>query len=133
MNWPDVDKELLSTLPPVLRAVVRALGFQRAKEWLREVGGVNVNIPKRLDCTLGLEPDELSRLREVLAPHMDEAGRVWMPKADKLLRITRNQFIQRRKMVESIREQSRLYGLSSRMITIIRTDADDEKQQFDLF
>lgn len=133
MNWPDVDKELLSTLPPVLRAVVRALGFQRAKDWLHQYGGINVNIPKRLERSLDLEPDELARLREVLAPHMDAAGRVWMPKADKLLRITRNQFIQRRKMVESIREQSRLYGLSSRMITNIRTDATEEKQQFDLF
>lgn len=132
-TWPEVDPELLSTLPPVLRAVVRALGFQRAKDWLHLYGGININIPKQLERALDLEPDELARLREVLARHMDAAGRLWMPKADKLLRITRNQFIQRRKAVESIREQSRLYGLSSRMITIIRTEMDEEKEQLDLF
>lgn len=133
MDWPVIDPDLLSTLPPVLRAVVRALGFVRAKEWLQVHGGVNVNIPFHKEAALGLEPDELARLRETLAPHMDAAGRVWMTKADKLLQMSRNVCIKRSKHQESIREQARTYGLSSRMITIIRNDQDDEKQQFDLF
>lgn len=133
MQWTDVDAELLTTLPPVLRAVVKALGFVRAKEWLQDHGGVNVNIPFHKDRALDLEPDELDRMRIALAPHMDAAGRVWMTKADKLLQLSRNVCIQRGKLRESIREQARAYGLSSRMITIIRNDCDDDKQQFDLF
>lgn len=131
MDWPVVDPELLSTLPPVLRAVVRALGFVRAKEWLQEHGGVNVKIPHHKEAALGLAADELSRMREALAPHMDADGRVWMTKADKLLQMSRNVCIQRGKLRESIRDQARTYGLSSRMITIIRGEEDDG--QADLF
>ena len=66
-SFPAVDEELLKTLPPVLRAVVRALGFGRAREWLADHGGVNVSIPAYRTQALGLEPDELARLRITLA------------------------------------------------------------------
>lgn len=133
MDWPVVDPDLLSTLPPVLRAIVRALGYVRAREWLRETGGVNVNIPLRKERALGLEPDELTRLREVLAPHLDAAGRLSMPKVDKLIAMTRNASIKRNAPLQSISEQARAYGLSSRQITNIRREENDDRRQFDLF
>lgn len=131
MQWPAVDPELLRSLPPVLAAVVRALGFGRARDWLLDHGGVNVSVPKRRSSALGLEPDELARLRETLAPHMDAADRVWMPKADKLFIRVRDAQIRREKYHVSINAQARLYGLSSRQVTNIRRDGDE--RQADLF
>lgn len=133
MSFPAVDPDLLATLPPVLRAVVRALGYLRAREWLREYGGVNVNVPLRKERALGLEADELDRLREVLAPHLDALGRVWLPKADKLLALSRNASIRGEAHKQSINAQARAYGLSSRQILNIRREENDEKPQFDLF
>lgn len=131
MIWPTVDPELLRTLPPVLGAVVRALGFGRAREFLSAHGGVNVIVPKFRCAGLGLEPDELARLRETLAPHMDAAGRVWMPKPDKLFIRVRDAQIKRDKYNASINGQARQYNLSSRQILNIRREGDD--RQADLF
>ena len=47
LTWPAVDEELLRTLPPVLRGVVMALGFVRARLFLVQHGGVNVSIPRQ--------------------------------------------------------------------------------------
>ncbi|MDR0997176.1 MAG: hypothetical protein LBL69_05905 [Zoogloeaceae bacterium] len=66
MAAPDTDPRLLATLPPVLRAVVKALGFARARGFLAEHGGRPANIPLRLSVWGGLEPDELARLRAIL-------------------------------------------------------------------
>lgn len=131
MIWPTVDPELLRTLPPVLGAVVRALGFGRAKEFLVEHGSVNVIVPKRRCAGLGLDRDELARLREALEPHMDAAGRVWMPKPDKLFIRVRDAQIKREKYNTSINGQARQYKLSSRHILNIRRETND--RQFDLF
>lgn len=130
MDWPAVDPDLLAMLPPVVKAVVRALGYIRAREWLREHGGVNVIIPRQKVRALGLEPDELERLRQTLAPHLDAAGRLWLPKADKLLQLSRNASIRRDAVRQTINAQARAYGLSSRQITNIRRD---EERQLDLF
>lgn len=130
-HWPAVDADLLRTLPPVLRAVVRALGFGRAKRFLIDHGGINVCIPKHRSSSLGLEADELERLNEALAPHMDAQGRVWMPKPDKLFQRVRNADINRRKYMQSINEQAREHNLSSRQILNIRRETDD--RQLDLF
>ena len=128
MDWPTVDSELLTLLPPVLKAVVRALGYVRAREWLDTHGGVNINIPARKDAAIDLLPAELMRLRETLAPHMDAAGRVWMPKPDKLWQLARNASIRACADQASIREQAFQYRLSSRQITNIRRDAGDDGQ-----
>lgn len=130
-KWPAIDAELLRTLPPVLAAVVRALGFGRAKDFLLDHGGVNVSVPKHRSATLGLEPGELARLRETLAPHMDASGRVWMPKADKLFIRVRDAQIRKEKYHVSINAQARLHNLSSRQIQNIRRDGDE--RQADLF
>ena len=130
-TWPDVDPELLRTLPPVLGAVVRALGFGRSKAFLAVHGSVNVIVPKRRCAGLGLGQDELERLREALEPHMDAAGRVWMPKPDKLFIRVRNAQIKREKYNTTINGQARQYKLSSRHILNIRRETDD--RQIDLF
>lgn len=124
-HWPSVDVELLRTLPPVLGAVVRALGFGRAKEFLVERGGVNISIPKHRSAGLGLSDDELARLREALAPHMDAADRVWMPKPDKLFIRVRDEQIRREKHRYSITAQARQHHLSSRHILNVRREGDD--------
>lgn len=132
MDFPDVDQSLLATLPPVLRAVVRALGFARAQEWLRDHGGVNVHIPIHKSPALGLGDDELARLAHLLEPHLDANRRFWCPKADKLMMIHRNAAITGNAHRESIARQARQYNLSSRQITNIRRQADTGLQ-VDLF
>ncbi|MBS4015801.1 MAG: DNA-binding protein [Candidatus Latescibacteria bacterium] len=132
MEFPDVAPELLAALPPVLRAVVRALGFVRAQEWLRDHGGVNIHVPVHKSPALGLGDDELARLRVTLAPHMDASGRFTCPKADKLMAIPRNYAIVANMHRESIAKQARIYGLSSRQIQNIRREADTGLQA-DLF
>lgn len=129
--WPEVDDDLLRTFPPVLRSVVRALGFFRAQQWLADHGGVNVSIPVRRTQALGLDPDELIRLRITLAPHLDESGRCWMPKADKLFIRIRNIHIKRERFSASINTLARRHRLSSRQILNICRDDDD--RQLDLF
>ncbi|WP_445368821.1 hypothetical protein ACH5Y9_05385 [Methylomonas sp. BW4-1] len=124
-DFPDVAPELLSTLPPVLRAVVLALGFIRAQEWLRDYGGVNIHLPRHKSSALGLSEDEFMRLRHKLKAHMDENGRVTCPKADKLLRVHRNHAITANMHKESIAQQARMYNLCSKQIQNIRRDADD--------
>lgn len=124
-NFPAVDPELLRSLPPVLAAVVRALGFGRAKDFLLEHGGVNVTVPKRRTATLGIDTDELARLRVTLAPHMDASGRVWLPKPDKLFQRVRNEQIRRDKHKASINSQAHQHRLSSRQIQNIRREDDD--------
>ncbi|MCL1860687.1 MAG: hypothetical protein FWG52_04025 [Proteobacteria bacterium] len=86
-NLPMVDESLLELLPPVLRAVVRALGVNRAREWLIERGGRNVCVPLGRSGAVaqGLSREEAERMRLTLANHMDENGRVSFPKADKLI------------------------------------------------
>lgn len=130
-DWPAVDDELLRTLPPVLRAVVRALGFGRAREWLIDHGGVNVTLPSRSVYAQGLEPDELARMRVTLAPHTDETGRCWMPKADKLFIRVRDAHIKQERNHASINTLARRHRLSSRQILNICREGDD--RQFDLF
>jgi len=130
-QWPAVDDELLRTLPPVLRGVVMALGFVRARLFLVQHGGVNVSIPRHKTAALGLEQEELARLREALALHMDAAGRVWMPKADKLFNRARDTQIRKDRKNTSISALARAHDLSSRHILNICREDDDK--QFDLF
>lgn len=130
-SFPSVDEELLKTLPPVLRAVVRALGFGRAREWLMDHGGVNVTIPTRRTQALGLEPSELARLRETLSPHLDAAGRCWLPKADKLFIRVRDAQIKTERFNSSINTLARRHRLSSRQI--LNICREDDSGQFDLF
>lgn len=129
-SWPPFDEELLKTLPTILRAVVRALGFGRARQWLVRHGGVNVNIPTQYTKALELEADELARLRVTLEPHLDQAGRCWMPKADKLFIRVRDAQIRKDRPHTSINTLARWNNLSSRQILNITREDD---RQLDLF
>lgn len=132
LQWPAVDDELLRTLPPVLRGVVKALGFFRARQFLDRHGGINICLPKHSTKALSIAADELARLRVELAPHMDDDDRVWMPKPDKLFQLTRNMQIKKDRLENSISELALSYKLSSRQILNICRDEDDDRQ-FDLF
>lgn len=132
MEFPDVAPELLSTLPPVLRAIVRALGFVRAQEWLRDHGGVNIHIPLHKSPALGLTDDELQRLMVTLQPHLDANRRFSCPKFDKLMAVHRNHAIISSAHRDSISTQARQYNLTGRHIQNIRRMADTGPQ-FDLF
>lgn len=131
LAWPVIDEELLRTLPPILRGVVMALGFVRAREFLAAHGGVNVVMPKQRTAALGLEQDELARLRQALVLHMDAAGRVWMPKADKLFKRARDTQIRKDRQSHSIAALARAHDLSSKQICNICREGDE--RQFDLF
>lgn len=131
LSWPAVDDELLRSLPPVLRGVVTALGFMRARAFLSAHGGVNVCIPKHRATALGLDADELARLRQALTLHMDAAGRVWMPKADKLFQRARDAQIRHDRKTTSIASLARTHDLSSKQICNICREGDE--RQFDLF
>ncbi|PPD34943.1 MAG: DNA-binding protein [Methylomonas sp.] len=119
-------------LPPILRAIVKALGFARAQAWLADYGGVPLRFFKHKTQALGLAPDELERMRLVLAPHLGARGEFTCPKADKLFMLIRNSAIIQGKERETIRQQARLYNLSSRQIINIRGSVD-KYEQLDLF
>ena len=126
---PAVDESLLELLPPVLRAVVRALGVNRAREWLMDYGGRNVCVPLgRCNVAQGLSQEEVARMRVTLANHMDENGRVTIPKADKLLIHFRDQQIRKDRMKTSISMLSRRYNLTSRQIVNICREDDPGRQ-----
>jgi len=84
LRWPNVDEDVLHTLPPVLRGIVKALGWGRARDFLQNYGGVVIFVPADKDEALGLTKVELQRLRITLADHLGSKRLVATPKADKL-------------------------------------------------
>lgn len=125
LHWPPVDEEALQPLPPVLRAMVKALGFGRASVFLQEYGGLPFTLPKLKDSKMGLMPDELERLRVTLKPHLDADNRIALPKADKLLAYVRDQEIIKHKDTDSIVKQARQYHLTTRHVLNIRGQHND--------
>jgi hypothetical protein len=119
MNFQDVDNDMLSTFPVILRAVVKALGTGRAKEFLVQHGGKRVYIPQAYTPTLGLDVYEIERLRNSLANHLDALGNVFLPKADKIFIWERNSRIRRERECASITELASRYRLSIRQIVNI--------------
>jgi hypothetical protein len=128
LQWPAIDDEVLRTLPPVLRAVVKALGFGRASQFLDAHGGLNHNLPKHKSTALGLDAGELARLRITMQGHMDAAGRVWLPKPDKLFMLVRNEQILKTKDTLTIAAQVREYKLSNRHIMNIRRELTKDER-----
>lgn len=117
MDTLEINQRLISSLPPVLKAVVMALGLGRARVFLIEHGGVNINIPKfRVDNSLGLNENELASMNKYLECHMNENGRLWLPKVDKLFIFERNIQIIKDKSNLSIHGLAKKYNLSSKQI-----------------
>jgi hypothetical protein len=113
-DWPVVGDDALALIPPqmtVLRAVVRALGWGRAGEWLADHGGVPVVVP----------------MRQVMQPHVDAANRVFMPKADKLFLRARDAGIRRERAKKSLTVLAREYRLTSRHIQNICREGEDRQ------
>lgn len=115
-HWPAVDDDLMRRLPPVLRAVVRALGFGRAREFLESRGGAPLWIPVQKEEALGLAADEMQRLKVVLEPHLTENRRVTLPKADKMFNHYRNEQIMRERGTLTVREIAKAHGLTTRQV-----------------
>lgn len=126
IEWPQVDDELLRTLPPVLRAVVRALGFGRARDFLERRGGAPVWIPAIKQAAFGLTPDELNRLRITLDPHLNESRRITLPKVDKLFLKYRNEQIARDRGERTVRDIAQTHALTTRQVTNIFRQAEGE-------
>lgn len=122
-----MDDDLLRALPPIVRAVVRALGFGRARIFLAENGGVSQYIPKLKAESLGLNSDELERLRIALAPHIDASGHIDLPKSDKLLQRARNAQIRYDRVRMSLRDLAQQNHLTARHIQNICREGEDDQ------
>lgn len=123
MDLSAEETKFVESLPPVIKAVTKALGLIRAKEFLIEHGGINMNIPKYRASNKGLSQEELEALNKHLANHMDASGRIWVPTADKFFIYERNVQIRKDKENLSIRDLARRYRLSSKQImNICRPD-----------
>lgn len=116
MEFSAEETRFVESLPPVIKAVTKALGLVRAKEFLVEHGGTNMNIPKYRTSNKGLSQEELEALNKHLANHMDYSGRIWLPKADKFFIYERNVQIRKDKENSSISELAKRYRLSSKQI-----------------
>lgn len=116
LQWPRVDDAALRTLPPVLRACVRALGWGGARDFLNVHGGQVVFVPAGKATALGLRPDELARLRLVLEPHLSQTRCVALPKADKLFLKWRDEDFARDMHKLSTSELARKYKLTTRHV-----------------
>ena len=133
MQWPDVPDNILRMLPPVLRAIVRALGVSRATRWLKTYGGIYIYLPKMSTYTLDLTKDELVRMQIALEPHVSSKRIVTIPKADKIMAMIRNDQIRTDRRKFSLSTLARRSNLTMRHISnICRSKRDDDPQK-DLF
>lgn len=124
--WPEVDDEVLKQAPPILRAIVKALGFGRASEFLQEHGGIPFVLPKVKETKAGLMADEIKLLRITLEPHLNSRNCVDLPKPDKLLAHLRNQEIVNSKDKESITQQAYKFRLTKRQIQNLRNEREPQ-------
>ena len=117
----------------------------REKEVEEEIKKIMMVIPNIIDPSVPIGKDdsenvEAERFGEPVVPDfeipyhtdimesfdgidMDAAGRVWLPKPDKLWQVVRNTAIRETSRQQSIRDQALQYRLSSRQITNIRSEA----------
>lgn len=118
LRWPTIDEAVARTLPPVLRAVVKALGWGGAREFLTRVGGLQVYVPEGETSgqTLGLGRADLARLQVTLAPHLSNTRIVALPKADKLFLRWRDEEFARDMHSMSNSELARKNKLSVRQV-----------------
>lgn len=130
-DTPSIDENLLKQLPPVLRAVVKALGFCRAKKFLEEYGGT----PIRIRGAIGLSPKEIDNLEKELKLHIIGTGVIFLPKADKLLTKIRNDQIRLNRKNMTLSELARQNQLTTRhVLNICRFNKiTDKNSQATLF
>ena len=125
-EFPPVDEALLKQLPPVLRAVVKALGFARAQEFLKEHGGTPVRV--HLAGGMGLSTDEVDRLNLTLDSHLRNEGVVFLPKADKLMANVRNRQIMLERRNNTLSVLAKTYHLTTRHVQNICKPEEENLQ-----
>lgn len=133
MQWPDVPDNILRMLPPVLRAIVRALGINRATRWLKTYGGIYVYLPKMPTYALDLTKEEIIRMQIALELHVSSKRLVTIPKADKIMAIIRNEQIRADRKRLSLSTLARRNNLTMRHIGNICRQTQDNDPQKDLF
>ena len=129
---PANDTELLSTLPPVLRAIIHALGMLKAQEFLVAHGGTYIVVPRKNGAKLGLTDEQLHDFRGRLADHLTNDDRLAVPKIDKLFLRFRDNEIRINQRRFTLNQLAKKYNLSSRQIQNICRGVVDDSQD-DLF
>lgn len=133
LQWPDVPDNILKMLPPVLRAIVRALGISRATCWLKTYGGIYIYLPKIAAYALELTREEIIRMQIALEPHVSAKRIVTIPKADKILAHIRNEQIRADRKNLSLSALARRNNLTTRHIINICNSKPDSVTQAELF
>jgi Mor family transcriptional regulator len=134
LPMPTEDEQyhaLLQNLPPVLKAIIKALGLEKAQALLLRFGGTSVTIPKNHSVKLGLSDEDLNALRVALEPHLINDNRISLPKIDKIFISFRNHEIRSVREKKSLNELALQYNLCSRQIQNICVT--DKTSQVDLF
>ena len=129
MRWPKVDEEAVRTLPPVLKAIVRALGWGGAREFLVRHGGLCVYIPEGKGSALGLSEPELQRLRIVLEPHLATNRVIALPKPDKLFLRWRDEEFARDAQNMTVRELALKYKITTRWVLLLKHKCEGVQDQ----
>lgn len=124
--------ELLKNLPPVLRAIIKALGLVKAQDLLLKFGGTSISIPKHHSVKMGLSDDDLKALRLELENHLINDNRLSLPKIDKIFISFRNYEIRTARQKNSLNELALMYNLTSRQIQNICV-VESDITQCDLF
>lgn len=123
--------ELLKNLPPVLRAIIKALGLVKAQDLLLKFGGTSISIPKHHSVKMGLADTDLNALRTELENHLINDNRLSLPKIDKIFISFRNYEIRTARQKKSLNELATMYNLTSRQIQNICVV--EQTNQCDLF
>lgn len=122
--------DLLKSMPPILRGIIKALGLKKAQMLLMRFGGTTITIPKVHSKKLGLSTDDLQALHKELDKHIHN-DHITLPKVDKIFIGLRNLEIIAQRHEKSLTELALEYGLCIRHIQNICRK--DESSQVDLF
>ena len=126
----SITDDLLKSMPPILRGIIKALGLKKAQMLLMRFGGTTIVIPKTHSKKLGLSEEDLLALHRELDKHLTN-DRITLPKVDKIFIGLRNLEILNARHEKSLSELALEYGLCVRHIQNICRK--DDSSQIDLF
>ena len=121
----------INSIPPQLRAIIKALGVQRALEFLKEHGGTTIRLPKNNTTALGLTSDELKALNLTLKNHLS-GNQITLPKHDKITIKIRNLVIKEKRKESSLNDLAIEFDLCSRQIQNICKEDDPNYDLFEI-
>lgn len=122
--------DLLKSMPPILKGIIKALGLKKAQMFLMRFGGTTIVVPKTHSQKLGLSTEDLQALHTQLEKHIID-DRITLPKVDKIFIGLRNLEIIEKRHEKSLSELAIDYGLCVRHIQNICRK--NESEQTDLF